>query len=265
METIIWLFQVYSEYYLIFFWCILCGVVYCMKASKKTKDAIYGVAAYIPLALFCGLRDTSAGADTVTYCEWYSRFETVSVDGWLYRNFECGWVYLNKMLYWISPDPQMLLIFTSLVTTFGMGLFFFKTSPNFYLSTVLFVGFYFYIEQFTTIRQNLALVIALWGLRELWLGRKAYFVGLVLLAASFHVTSFIFLPLILIRNMSVMALVGSFIVIIMVALPIAVYGLAGISEILKYTPYYHYIGSKYDVVTPYGAGVIRIVFIQCVC
>ena len=143
MESIIWLVQVYSEYYLIFFWCVLCGVVYCMKASKKTKYAIYGVAAYIPLALFCGLRDASVGADTVTYCEWYSRFENVSVDGWLYRNFECGWVYLNKMLYWISPDPQMLLIFTSLVTTFGMGLFFFKTSPNFYLSTVLFVGFFY--------------------------------------------------------------------------------------------------------------------------
>lgn len=259
MELLIRLIDEYYIYYCAFFWCLLCGAVYTIKCDRSTQNKIYGAFSYIPLAVLGALRDCSVGADTITYCYWYTNFWNVQLDGFFYKNFECGYVILNRLLYFMCESPQFLLVVTSVTITCGLGAFFYKTSPNFYISTLLFVGFFFYLNSFTIFRQYLALVLVLYGIRALWLEKKYYFLCCVFLASTIHFSAIVFLPLILIHRLSMRMIIATLAIVICCSVFIAMQGLEGISCPIENTPYYHYIGGRYDIATEYGAGVLRII------
>ncbi|MGP6545766.1 EpsG family protein [Ornithobacterium rhinotracheale] len=161
----------------------------------KNKFIIYFF--MVCLMLTTGLRDMIGGYDVYIYAEVYEVLKRENL--FLYGAFEKGFLSYYYLLQQISGKREFLF-FASAVILYSLNFFVIKKHTE-NISISLFVYFCkFFIYSFVYLRQGLAMGI-IWLSISLIINRKYLFALLFIgLAFTFHKSSLIFLPYILIAN-----------------------------------------------------------------
>ncbi|WP_075983034.1 EpsG family protein [Bacillus massilinigeriensis] len=144
------------------------------------------------LGFLSAFRSSSIGNDTATYLYLFTispDFELELFDS----RYEVGYVLLNKVLNLITPNPQIILIASSILIICGFYRFIIKYSEIPWISTFLFFALGYWGQMMNTIRQNIAIVILLLSYDFIKKKKVLPFILLVLFASLFHRTAIIFL------------------------------------------------------------------------
>ena len=173
---------------LIIFWHIIFSY---KKNEVKEKYFLFIVG--LQLVLLGGLRSISVGTDTIVYAAEYDFFKTFKAVR--YTRIEYGYIAIMTVLNYFNLHFNWLLFITSSIIVFLVFKSIKEYSSNIFLSVYLFVAMYLYYYSFNVMRQCIAVAICFFCYKYI-LKREAikYVLG-VLLAAQFHTTAYIMLPL----------------------------------------------------------------------
>lgn len=138
------------------------------------------------------LRSTSVGWDYPTYINY---FEEIGQSNWsdiflVNIRFEPGYVVFNKLIYCISDNYLFFTLVVSAFNVFSTILFIKRYSKIYWLSCFLFLTMGFFNFQINILRQSIAMSIAFYA--YYYADHKMFkkFLVSILLAASFHYSSF---------------------------------------------------------------------------
>ena len=171
---------------------------YLMPKTKNNK-IIYLVLCAVTIILQMGLRDgtiqLSETGDVVVYftnCKNALDYSFVEYLATLKKDY--GYYILNWLIAHIFREPQVILFVVPTIICFFSFRFIYKYSDNVYLSVILFFTLGFYGFALTAFRQSIAMAICLWAYDYVKKKKIIPFILITLLAASFHQTAIIFLP-----------------------------------------------------------------------
>ncbi|MFB9325050.1 EpsG family protein [Paenibacillus aurantiacus] len=149
------------------------------------------VLAMLALALVSGLRSNIG--DTVYYMHSYAtgdhRFASIGFEG------DFGFNYLQALLKTISPDPQLLVFTTAVITNALVVRVLYTYSRQFELSVFCYLATGMYTVSMNGIRQFLAASIVFLATKYLLAGDWKKYMLVVLLAATMHNTALILIPI----------------------------------------------------------------------
>ena len=160
----------------------------------KRKDGTYSVGLrFFALAfmfVIFAFRDVSVGADTSTYESLYN-----SQYGW----HEVGYVYIVNLANKLGITFRGFLMLVSAFSVVSVGHFIKKYSEDYMFSLLMFVTVGLFTMYMTGIRQVISISILLWSF-DFIIKKKWYlFFPSVVLAALFHTSAWVFLPVYFIR------------------------------------------------------------------
>lgn len=166
--------------------------------NKKTFKIVIKILFAI-LIILSALRSINIGNDTVTYHQLFinvsnTPFESLS-DIYSLR-WEMGFIYLIKILSYISSSPQIIIVVSSIFIYITLYKFVYSYSNNIVLSIFLFMTMRYYFFFLSNIRQSIAICIILIAFDLLNKDKLVLSVFTVILAYLFHTTSIVFLVVI---------------------------------------------------------------------
>lgn len=129
------------------------------------------------------------------YAMYINKFHDAYYD--YYVVTEPGFNFLVKCIYMLFNGEWFIIVFAAFAF-FTVAIFIkaiYEQSQDFALSFFLFMSLGFYFQSLNTVRYYLALAIILYSMKYLLSERYISFLALVILAALFHKTAFIVIPL----------------------------------------------------------------------
>lgn len=166
------------------------------EEDPKTYNNIFIFIALSSLILVAGLR-YYVGTDYGTYRGIYSNAPNVILNK---ETSEIGFIILCKFLHYITSDPQIMFLVTSIITYTCIVITLKNKSNVFELSMYLFITTYMYYSSLNVLRQWIASAIIFTGIQFLidrnW---KKYFL-IVIIASLFHTSALIMIPIYFIVN-----------------------------------------------------------------
>lgn len=175
---------------LLLFLIILGGI---LKGSRQGRN-VFLVLSFLTLLFFFTVRDIKVGWDTIPYVDTYSSiFSFDTFDSYL----EPGWILFNKLMYSISPSPNMLFFGTGLL---GIGCFFFairRISVDPVMSVWLYVMFALWFNLMNQVRNQIAVSICMISFYFLYKKKYIASISITALAFCIHDSALVFLIFIL--------------------------------------------------------------------
>lgn len=144
------------------------------------------------LTFLSAVRASCIGNDTAEYMSIFSASPNIELNVFEMR-YEMGYVLLNKVLYNISSNPQIILIVSSIIIGLGYYKFICKYSIIPMLSVFLFFTFGYWGQMTNIIRQGIAIVIVLFSFDYIKSRKLFKFILIIIIAMLFHRTAIIFL------------------------------------------------------------------------
>ena len=138
------------------------------------------------------LRDLSVGTDTRHYAGIFKAIANANrVSEYVQFSKMPAYVYLARILSFITQDPRIMIIVSGLTTLICTGLFIYYDSPNILFSVILYLFLDLYMPAFNIARQALAMSIIF--ISYLCLERKKYSLSIVyfVIAVMFHRTAIV--------------------------------------------------------------------------
>jgi len=217
--------------YIIFF------KIYKTNNSKK----YFCILIFILFSLIQGLRGNTVGSDTNNYIKFFELSKNMSfIDVLLMKQWviEPGYGLLMKICSIMSFSPQLFLLVVAIIINGGLMYFIYKHSDNPFISVIIFMGVEFFTLSFTALRQIIAIIIILNSYNFIKQKKIIKFILMVLLAATFHKSALIFLPVYFLRNIkiskkTIIVGISIFILVQIFALPIIIY----VTKNLYYSSY----------------------------
>ena len=187
-------------FYIILLVVYLVSLLARIGSNKRTKRAslLFVIVVTSILVLFSGLR-TNIG-DTEMYVHTY---EILTPDFSGGDAYEPGFIFLLKIFKEISPDPQFMLIMTSLIVNVCIILNLWKYSDKYYfeVTTFLYISTGYILVTMNGIRQCLAAAI-IFACTPLLIKRKwKIYLPIIVLMCSIHSSAFIMIPIYFIITM----------------------------------------------------------------
>ena len=158
----------------------------------------------IPFVALQGSRDITVGADTPMY---WILFENTRLLSWsyLFKNFpmvkihdvhfgqpiETGYVILNKFVSLFTDNPQVMLYVCAALICIGFYIFICSNCHSIFWGTLVFFCDGLYMNSFNTMRQVLAIAIAINAFTAFKKGKKSITILLIFLGYTIHNTSMI--------------------------------------------------------------------------
>jgi len=180
---------------------IVLSVFFAFLVPKtKSNKIIYLVLCAVTIILQMGLRDGTINLSEVVDVVRYYRF-CKEAEGFAFLEYfatlkkDYGYYVFNWLVANIFHEPQVLLFLVPTIICFFSFRFIYKYSDNIYLSVILFFSLGFYGFALTAFRQCLAMAICLWAYDYIKKKKIIPFILITLLAASFHQTAIVFLPM----------------------------------------------------------------------
>lgn len=168
-----------------------------MRGYRQGNKAYVIVACLLLFAIF-GLRDTLViGVDpTSSYLHLFERMPTYSWTDVMTLNgyFNVGYYLLNKLVYELSGDYQLMITMIAAFVTLCFGRLIYRYSPNPLQSILYHFGLLFFTFHFSALKQSIAMAFLMLAFDFIVERKAGRFVLLVLIAALFHAPSLIFLP-----------------------------------------------------------------------
>lgn len=189
-----------------------------------------------------GFRAATVGNDTIEYIRIFNEVKNGS--DFSMSRYELGYLWFNKILSYISSNPQIVFISSGIFIYYSVGRFILKYSNYPWLSIILFLSYSFFTFFMGTIRQAIAISILLYSFKYLLNGNLCKFLIIVILASFFHITavffSFAYLSRYIKPSLKNYSLIALF----------AIIGLLSFNLILSklfsiFSMYEHYDGGKY--------------------
>lgn len=148
----------------------------------------------IVMILIAGLRGINVGTDTIHY-KWIFHDSINLPFSQIFDYYiEFGYVFLNKLIYFLFGEFQFLLIVNAIIIIWGISYFISKTSDNVVLSLFLFVTIGYFCSSMNTMRQFMALTFVLVSYYYFaWKKRKKTSYILILIASTLHTSAFLIL------------------------------------------------------------------------
>lgn len=179
--------------------------VYIFSRSTTTvnvnKNRNYCIAFFLLWTILLGLRHPSMGDDIAygkTFGYWasykyiakYSLRETFILH---LKNYEQGYIVFNKLLSYISEDPQFLLFSCAVICIGAISIWLHRNSKHVFLSSIIFLGLPVFLILYSGLRQALAVAITLFSFEFIKQKKFLFFLFCTLLARLFHSSAILFL------------------------------------------------------------------------
>lgn len=147
------------------------------------------------LSFLVAFRANTIGNDTGNYIDLFDTIKFVEVkDLHIYSDrFEMGFIWLNKLLSYISYNPQIILIASAAFAYYFYGKFIMRYSPMIGLSILIFFFARFHDSNMNIVRQVMATGFTLWAYLSLKQNKNILFFILIFLAFSMHKSAIVFL------------------------------------------------------------------------
>ncbi len=161
--------------------------------TAQRRKLYFIATAFFLLFFVCAFRDASVGTDMESYLSKYTLLSHHSLGNILTHFYservEIGFALLNKLLSYVFPFPQTIMVASTLLICGGFAVFIYRYVENYFSAVLLFTCCGLYLYAFNATRQMIAcaLLINAWGL----LTEKRFRLSLILVAVSltFHITS----------------------------------------------------------------------------
>lgn len=201
------------------------------------------------IILIASLRKYTVGIDLERqYYDAYSKIADLKWSDWSSLRYEWGYFAFNKLLSYLSDDPQFFVFSSSLFVFSAVAYFIYKNSEDVVMSTVLFVTFNMFFMYMNIIRQAIAIAIILFGFEQI--KRKHYikFILFVVVASLVHNSAWmalLFIP------MSILPFKKKEIIISVIAYLASLFAVNSIfSYVIRYfesSDYYNYQSNKFRI------------------
>lgn len=184
-------------YFFLVFAGVLLSLTYRLPVTTfgpvSTKAKYQHTNFYLSFALLAsaliGLRH-NVGTDYRTYVEFFQRFAR---DG----TADVEWVYaaLNRLAAVIGTGPWLVFLMCALITNILVLRYLNAHSPYLWLSVVVLFGIGFFFRQTNQVRQMVAIGFTVHATTFIFEKKPFSFFLFVFLAAAFHLSAYVFLPL----------------------------------------------------------------------
>lgn len=146
------------------------------------------------LAFLAAFRARTVGSDTSGYLELFDSIKYLKFrDLDIYSDrFEIGYIWMNKILSYISSNSQIILIVSSIFAYYFYGKFIMKFSPMIGLSILIFFFARFHDSSLSLVRQVVATGFVLWAYLNLKENKNIIFFILMFLAFLMHKSAIVF-------------------------------------------------------------------------
>ena len=182
-------------------------IIKIIVGGKDRSCKLFFVFVTLHAILFRALASPFNYVDTDLYADGFKEIADMSfVDAVfvpnIYSSWGVGFISLNWILNRFTPDVTLNFVVISIVSVYGVLLYYFKSSYSFLIS-VLFYLLYpmLYFMGFGVIRQHLSIVFILWALYFIDEIKKS--IPLILIGISCHFSALIILPFYLIRKIDI--------------------------------------------------------------
>lgn len=156
-----------------------------VNLPKTTARKFAWLSGFFILYLILALRAPTVGTDLRFYIP---HFEA---NGNSYIHLEPGFEGLSLLLYRVSTGSSFFLAFTAFLSIFPVSLLFRDYSKSIVFSYIIFSSFVVYHFMFSGIRQAIAIGFIAIAFNFMFRKKLVPFIGAVLLASTFHVSSII--------------------------------------------------------------------------
>jgi len=170
--------------------------VFISPRKNQFRRKTYLLLCFVIFSLVAGTREFSVGTDTNTYVSIYHSIEQYQ---YALSRIEPGFLYLLKLLHYISADPGFMIMVISCINAGVICWFIKKYSINPGVSILLYVLLRSFNASMNTIRESLALsitIVAFALILEKRTPKRIIVSGIILLlATSIHTVAFVeFIP-----------------------------------------------------------------------
>lgn len=188
-----------------FFSICLYAIIYDFIKKKYGKSQIVFVFLMVLItAQMCALlalRSVEIGIDTRAYLNRFNRYKLLTLSKIFRDDFqEHGYSLLIKIIAVVYDNFNFFLTCVSLITIPLVVVSVAKLSKKPFLSLLIFIAFDYYASYFCLIRQSIAYSLCIFSFLCIQNKKPVKFILLVLLAAQFHKSAYIFLPAYWIAN-----------------------------------------------------------------
>lgn len=193
-------------YFFNIFSLLLWGYIYRKSIYKENMKKILIIIIVFQFTLLQGLRAESIGMDTAKYIDYYeylrdSRITVIDLFTNPPFNFEIGYMLLMYFCGMAGVSAQAFIFVISLIINALLGWFIYKNSRDFIMSFWIFIGIEFFSLSFTMLRQMIAILLVANSFQFMKERKIKQYLLMILIAASFHKTAFVFLPAYLLNFM----------------------------------------------------------------
>ncbi|MHB1461984.1 MAG: EpsG family protein [Armatimonadota bacterium] len=157
--------------------------------SKKYVVIVAGL-----LALLIGFRGLTVGIDTTQYFDTFQTIRGMDTTSFFSQNSEVGYRILQYVVDYALGNFQYLLVIEAILYMGVIAYHIYRYSSSPVYSYLLFVVYGFYTFSMSTIRQTIAMAIVMIAYEYIKKKNLPAFLGIVLLASSFHQSALVFLP-----------------------------------------------------------------------
>lgn len=192
---------IFTLFLVFFLWIVMNKVKFTVKGQEKikNKNKAYVIIIGSWLFLVAALRNYTVGADTYTYL---SRYIVFASSEWksIFRianrmMFEYGFAVTNKLLSYISSNPRILLVVAAFVIVSLFCFFIYKDSRIPWLSFFMYITLGMFGDSLSAMRQYIAVALILVAYNAIKNNKFVLFIVMVLLAAMFHRSALLVLPM----------------------------------------------------------------------
>ena len=176
---------------------ILIASLFIVWVYQKTKSLPFFILLCLILTIFVGLRSTHVGTDSGGYARAFLSMGDYSnlLDAMYNISTEKGWNALNWLLYQICPRYCFYFIIIGFLSTIGPLILIKNLSSSIVISLFFYITLGFYLFGFAGMRQALAVSIYAMSYKYLINRQFIKYLITVIVAACFHQTVLIALPL----------------------------------------------------------------------
>ena len=190
-------------FWLLFIYMFLIASLFHNSGNSKNKRKMETIWIGLGPFLILALRSPTCGIDLINETGsgngYYGNFSIIAKSSWseiftpsfFNNNYEIGFLIYNKLVSYISDNPQFFLAFTAIICVGCVGYVIYKYSSNIFLSFIIYICLGQYIFSFSGLRQAIAISLSLLGLSFILERKNWHFFILLLLAISFHTTAII--------------------------------------------------------------------------
>lgn len=236
----------------------------CNKNQQNVKKKIYIFLSVAVLIIQLVIRDYSVGTDYKSYINvyLYSYYGYIN-DAWTGKI----WIMLCKFFGLIFGDKFIFFFgFVGVATVYFFYRAILYENKMAFVGVALYLAFCLYYQSFNQFRQILAVSIVLYSWRYIKLKKMYMYFIWICIAACFHVSALVMLPVYFIANWDI-----NFknMMIYMCVCIVLIYGMDIVMGMLRNTSYGGYVNGNYDVEFGKSAimntGVRCIMLIGCMC